>query len=1042
MQHFYLFSVPQWTSRAVLSVVALGFLSGVLDVSPAAEPEAAGSGLTEPADAAGEAVAEPAQQADRPAGAATTSSPSAGQTADAEESEPNETVVDRENIKLRFNFRYQPWEDVLDWLAEQADLSLQSTLIPEGTFNYTDTRAYTPAEAIDVINGVLLHQGYTLVRRGRLLTVMDLEEEVPDVLIEFVPVEELDERGEFELVKTVFYLARMEPAEAEAEIGQLLGPGRSMVVMPKARQVMVTETAGKLRTIRDVIDRAENGAGKSETLTEITLEHITPEELLIPARALLGLGEGENVGDDVSIAQDTSGTRLFANGTRAKIELLTSLVERMDREKDSLPTAVALEQPQLLTHPIRTADAPEALAVLQTLLAGLPDVRLSLDANTNKIIALARPSEHRTIEATIKQLEGEAPHIDVIQLEKIDPQMAVLAINSFFRSDTEEGDSEIKLDADPTTMRLYVRATQSKIAEIKTLIDQLERPGPGASNGDTVRFIPLNNGTARSALETARRLWLGPNKIELLTPAESGPSVFDLKKAHPDSRAEKPAPPQLVPSTGAKQRNEIHTPPARQDKVTIQPSSKPTHGVHVQFVGLHADEEQSEKQTTQESETTEPLQPATQQSGAAAGTAKAAENDGTVSGSSPDKNGPHSPPPQSPDSVEDPEIRVELTPEGVLITSEDTEALDKFETLLRHVTGPQSITSDKKFTVYFLKYCKAEIARQLISDILGGSTSSLGGSSLLSEAASDLLGSGGGLLGAILGSGGNSSEGESGEVTTVQATGSVSIVADARLNCLVVQALPTDLELIEQLLKVIDRESSITDIETAGTAHIIPILYLNAQDVANVVKEAYADRIAQAGNQRGGGGRPNPEELIRALRGGRGGQSTRDVASEAPKMNVTVDVASNSLIVTAPGPLFREVQQLVHQIDQASSELTEDVVVVSLDNANPQAVQQALASIMGASSSRSTSRTSSASRSGSAPRDTSTGQPSYGDIRARIEAFRRMQSAFGGEGRGSRFGGRGSSPSGRSAGDAAAPRDSSPPSRRGGGRTGRSSGRR
>ncbi len=49
--------------------------------------------------------------------------------------------------KLSFNFRYQPWQDVLDWFAEQSDLSLVLESPPSGTFNYTDSRRYTPAQA-------------------------------------------------------------------------------------------------------------------------------------------------------------------------------------------------------------------------------------------------------------------------------------------------------------------------------------------------------------------------------------------------------------------------------------------------------------------------------------------------------------------------------------------------------------------------------------------------------------------------------------------------------------------------------------------------------------------------------------------------------------------------------------------------------------------------------------------------------------------------------------------------------------------------------
>ena len=184
-----------------------------------------------------------------------------------EQQSPRETL-------LKFNFRYQPWEDVLDWLAEEADLSLQSSLVPDGTCNYSDRREYTPTEAIDLINGMLLPLGYTLVRRGRLLMVVNLEDEVPDVLVEFVPVEELDKRGEFELIKTVFHLARMETSDAEQEIQQLLGPGRKMVVMPKSRQILVTETAGKLRIIRDVIESAESP--KEKGVTVIRLLNVSP----------------------------------------------------------------------------------------------------------------------------------------------------------------------------------------------------------------------------------------------------------------------------------------------------------------------------------------------------------------------------------------------------------------------------------------------------------------------------------------------------------------------------------------------------------------------------------------------------------------------------------------------------------------------------------------------------------------------------------------------------------------------------------------------
>jgi type II secretory pathway component GspD/PulD (secretin) len=902
------------------------------------------------------------------------------------------------DVRLRFNFRFQPWEDVLDWLAEQADLSLQTTLVPPGTFNYSDSRDYTPTEAIDLINGVLLTQGYTLVRRGRLLMVLNLEDDVPDVLVEFVPVEQLDQRGEFELIKTVFHVVKMEPADAGQEIQQMLGPGRAMVVMPKARQILVTETAGKLRAIRDVIERAENPAAQADKgVVELKLQHVAPEEVLLIARPLLGLEEGTNVGEEINIAVDTMGTRIFATGSRTKIQVLEDLVKRIDLARELAPAAVAMEQPQLLTHPIQAADPQEALAVMQTLLAGLPDVRMSLDAKTNKIIALAKPSEHRTIQETIRQLEGDAPRVEVIQLRRIDPQLAVLTINNFFGSKTTDGEG-VKVDADPTSLRLYVRATGREIEQIRGLIEKLEGPADGSGSGGTLRFIPLSGEAAVSAVEMAQRLWRGPNQIRMTAPTDSGPGIFDMREISPDGPAEPPGAEPAPPPDRPARRTRRTATPAAPSNAAAAPAAAPTAAPGSRDDKVACDEIAPPPGETGlgtihfahwQTAESEPEDAAPQ---AAPSSDTPAE---TPSPDPPQADAPGTQTPIPPAETADApgkgsEIRIEFTPSGVLISSEDTAALDQFEDILRTVAGPQAVTPGKNFTVYFLKHCRAEVARQLISDILGGSTSEGGGGSLVGDVAANLVGGGGGLLGALLGGGG----GGDGSVTTVQATGPVSIVADSRLNCLIVQALPVDAQLIEQLLKVIDREGSITDIQTAGKPHVIPVIYVQAEQVASIVREAYASRLATNAAQ--GGGQPNPADFIRALRGGRGGRSGTDVKSEEAKMTIAVDTRSNSLIVTAPEPLVEEVRQLVEMIDQGGANLSEDVQIVSLKKANPESVQKALAAIMGTtSSSTATNRSATQSPRPGQPGGMPFGGATAGDIQARMQFFQQLQQGMG-----------------------------------------------
>ena len=76
--------------------------------------------------------------------------------------------------KVRFNFAYSPWTPVLEHFAKQGGFSLQMDETPPRTFNYKDSRAYPVNQALDLINGVLQFRGYTLVRNGQQLVLVNL----------------------------------------------------------------------------------------------------------------------------------------------------------------------------------------------------------------------------------------------------------------------------------------------------------------------------------------------------------------------------------------------------------------------------------------------------------------------------------------------------------------------------------------------------------------------------------------------------------------------------------------------------------------------------------------------------------------------------------------------------------------------------------------------------------------------------------------------------------------------------------------------------
>ncbi len=894
----------------------------------------------------------------------------------------DEMIAKSMEVPLTLNFKATPWEQVLQWIAGEAELSLQADTYPPGTFTYRDPyRTYTVAEALDVMNGVLLSKGYRLVRRQRSLMVIDLGNgESPEVvrglireLAQLVPPEELDKRGEYELLKCLFVLSRQSPEEAQKEIMLLIGPEGSTVPLPSASQILVTETAGKLKLIREMLSRVENPDNvRGSKIVTIPLKYVTAEEVLAVARPLLGLKEGTNQSDDLNVSTDTFGNTIYATGSPDKLQKLSDFVLQIDVKPDaSGPTSVTIEQPTLRTHRILSSDPDTALSVLQTLLAGSANVRMALEPKTNSIVASGTQADHKLIIDTLAELAGQNSSFNIIQLNRIDTQSAILTLEKFFgKTSGKEGDATGGpiFFGDLASRTIMVKGSPQEVEQVKDLISKLEETGPQADLlGKSVRVLPMTGKNADRALEQIQYLWEAKkkkNRIQIRLPASEAPKPPEdtIREAQPEVRA---------PYASYQKAKNRSGGTARFVATQIAASSEPAN-TSTDAVGVKADGQPSDNST--------PLE-------------QVNENEGA-------------------------DIMIFRGPNGLIVTSDDPEALEEFEQLARMVTEQMSFGPTEP-TVFYLKFVSAKAASELLNSILTGEASSSGGGS-----GGGLLGSvlgevGGGLVGSLLGGGGGGSD-----VSTISggmATGEISMTADPRLNCLVVRANSADLDLISDLLETIDQEDSPTKIETSGKVRLIQVVNNSVDEIAAVVKQVFADRIAAAPNSGGGGGgqqrQPSPQEFMEALRGG-GGRGGRGggASSELKQATMTVgtDVKNNTLIISSSQNLYDEVVELVTMLDQAALEKEEKVEVVQLDGSvNATVLQNALRATFGAQAkstnvAATASNSSSSSGSSNSP-SSSSGPPSSSGgfdpaaAAQRAEFFRQFQG--GGPGG---FGSRGS----------------------------------
>lgn len=910
----------------------------VAPLSPISAPPSVERGGDMPRVKDGEAVSAPAASVDR-------MQPSLG------------------NEKLRFNFSSTPWKDVLLWLSDEADLSLKADRFPSGTLSFVDpSRQYTVAEALDQINRQLLDRGFALVRRGRLLMLIDLESPLAGKYIEniaeVVSPDLLDERGESDIVKCIFPLGSMTADAADNELRQMLGPGMPMTVLASARQVVITDTVARLKAIRNVLQETTS---VGMDVTELKLQHRGADEILVLARPLLGLQVDSNSNESIRIAIDPFGDRLFVAGEPSTVALLQRIVEKADQPLDlGEGMTQEIQLPELRTYPITLADPTTVYDVMSTLLAGLPDTRMSLDPGSNNLIVFARPETHQIVQTSLDRLEGKGVQVDTIQLRRLDPSAALLTINKFFGgSDGKPGSGPI-VDGDPVTRRLWIRGTAEQIRQTQELIERLEGVDTLGSLGDRIRVLPYTGQNAIDLLEQAEMMWNvsgRTNRIRMMTPAtgsNSGSRMPERKIRRPDAEPNRPAGEELQDANEAS-LNRVRVSSTR---LVMQ-------------------------------QTGDGLLPERQQD-------RAGDQAATAAGQ---------PQGRSDWSPEQAEIVVTMTAQGMVVASDDPDALRDFEELMRTLSE-QTTMNTQQPTVFWLKYVKASVAGTMVTQVLGGESSGGGGGGgggLLDE-----LGGGMGMLGGLLGfGGGGGSGGGAGPILT--ATGSVSIVPDDRLNALFVQANVMDMETIELILEVIDRQESPEEVQTIARPRLIPVIYNQASDVATIVKGVFVDRIAgESGRGGGGGSQPRPEEFVAALRaaaggggrGSRGGGQGQAEKSEPQKIAIAVDARSNTLIVTATPQDFAEVQMLVEQIDQAGAEAEETTSVIALNGTvNPSVVQKALESVLGRPVPTATSSSSTEQRStgsGATSSSSSSSAASQGDVQRRIEFFRALQGASGG----------------------------------------------
>ncbi len=200
--------------------------------------------------------------------------------------------------KVRFNVEGAPWLTVLKWLADISHLSLDWQELPGDYLNLRTQDTYTIEEAQDVINRHLLARGFTMLKHGEVLSVVNISQINPG-LVPRVSADDLDSRQPHEFVKVSFPLDWMLADEAVTELTPMRSPNGTLTALKSTNRIEAMDAVVNLREIHALLQQEQSAEGETTVIKVFNLKHVRAQEVIMLLEGILGLDSNRMMGGNL-----------------------------------------------------------------------------------------------------------------------------------------------------------------------------------------------------------------------------------------------------------------------------------------------------------------------------------------------------------------------------------------------------------------------------------------------------------------------------------------------------------------------------------------------------------------------------------------------------------------------------------------------------------------------------------------------------------------------------------------------------------------------
>jgi type II secretory pathway component GspD/PulD (secretin) len=848
---------------------------------------------------------------------------------------------------VQFQFRNQSWPDLLKWIAETSNMSLDWQELPSDYLNIATPRKQTLDEARDLLNRHLLTRGYTMLELDGMLQVVKTAG-INVSLVPKVPPEALSSLPPNRFVRTSFELDSLVAKDVVTEFKPLISSNGLLNALDATNRLEAMDSAANLLEVYRILQDEQSDTAQSGLAREFILEYVraneayellvsflkvetktssssrrpSPEEMAMQQQQIqMQMQMQQQAGKipqpakvEINIVANTRRNSIIANAPPNKMATIAAFIKRLDVPNDTTASLQRLET-RMRVYRLVSLDPKQLVNSMIAMDALEPSTRLDVDEKNKSIIAYASLSDQMLIQQTIQRLDGSARDFEVIQLRRLKAEdvagtikflmgkeeskddrsrRSYMYYDPWSANNKSESPDSFRVGANTQDNQLLLWANDVEIKEVTQLLKKLGEIPSESVKRSKFRVIDANRSAeTKEYLERLKEAWSKISPVPLSLPDEK-----EFEKTEDDL----PQKPTLEKDSKQPDQNpkaKANTIPDVTSNSRTSPDSNPTipSGVLFAFTPQIAPQNAGPSNPNQEeSENSSPVAPSRSRS----------------------SNPSHQDPNRS--------IQISFDESGNLVLSgEDLDALDRLEQWMLANAPPQ-----RGYEVFYIQntrpsWIELNLKDYFKDDEKGGDDSS--------SPFSWIFGMESGRR--------DKTDPQLGKKRKLKFISDL----DTR-SLIVIGADEKQLKTISSLIKLWDVPEK-TNRQKLRFTKLVRIEHSRAESIVEAIKDAYRDLLStndKAFAKKGEGNKESKHEETTNGVSDSGGMSF----SFTGRLSLGIDRVTNSVIVSAEGEdLLKLVMDMIKELDDAAKP-TGAVQMVQLGGTNSEVMERALKALVGA----------------------------------------------------------------------------------------------